>query len=102
MLQGGIITRRPLCYTADGRLVIAPCGSELRVFSARSGEHIATLRGHTAEVTAAVQDPSSKLVSDCRQLSSLPRYGRRYRQWGFAGSRSGGLCALVAAVTHAS
>lgn len=62
-LHGGIITKRPLCYTTDGRLVVAPCGNEIRVYSAKSGEHIANLRGHAAEVTAVAQDPSnSKLV----------------------------------------
>jgi len=62
-LHGGIITKRPLCYTTDGRLVVAPCGNEIRVYGAKSGEHIATLRGHSAEVTAVAQDPSnSKLV----------------------------------------
>jgi hypothetical protein len=72
-LQGGIITRRPLCYSSDGRLLIAPCGSDIRVYSAKSGEHIATLRGHTAEVTAVAQDPaSSKLVSFVRLLLLLP------------------------------
>ena len=62
-LHGGIITRRPLCYTADGKLIVAPCGNDIRVYSAQSGEHVASLRGHSAEVTATVQDPNnSQLV----------------------------------------
>lgn len=70
-LQGGIITSRPLCYTTDGRLIAAPCGNEIRVYSAKSGEHVATLRGHTAEVTAVAQEPSnSKLVRRRRGSSS--------------------------------
>uniref|UniRef100_A0A383VBL7 WD repeat-containing protein 75 second beta-propeller domain-containing protein n=1 Tax=Tetradesmus obliquus TaxID=3088 RepID=A0A383VBL7_TETOB len=63
-LHGGIITKRPLCYTADGRLLLAPCGNDIRVYSSKSGEHIATLRGHEAEVTSVAQmdSGSSKLV----------------------------------------
>eukprot|EP00882_Tetradesmus_deserticola_P029930 GHRQ01033565.1.p1 GENE.GHRQ01033565.1~~GHRQ01033565.1.p1 ORF type:complete len:116 (-),score=18.67 GHRQ01033565.1:269-616(-) len=71
-LHGGIITKRPLCYTADGRLLLAPCGSDIRVYSSKSGEHIATLRGHEAEVTSVVQmdSGSSKLVSCSRASGS--------------------------------
>lgn len=71
-LHGGIITKRPLCYTADGRLLLAPCGNDIRVYSSKSGEHIATLRGHEAEVTSVAQmdSGSSKLVSSSRQSGS--------------------------------
>lgn len=63
LLHGGLITKRALCYTKDGRLLLAPCGRDVRVYSARSGDHIATLKGHDAEVTSVVQDTSSdKLV----------------------------------------
>eukprot|EP00878_Enallax_costatus_P013093 GHUV01013681.1.p1 GENE.GHUV01013681.1~~GHUV01013681.1.p1 ORF type:complete len:298 (+),score=25.60 GHUV01013681.1:581-1474(+) len=61
-LHGGLITKRPLCYTTDGRLLLTPCGNAIRVYSARSGDHIATLRGHEAEVTAVVQDPGNDKV----------------------------------------
>jgi NET1-associated nuclear protein 1 (U3 small nucleolar RNA-associated protein 17) len=71
-LHGGIITKRPLCYTADGRLLLAPCGNDIRVYSSKSGEHIATLKGHEAEVTSVVQmdSSSSKLVSSSHQQAA--------------------------------
>ncbi|KAF8061314.1 ycf24 [Scenedesmus sp. PABB004] len=56
-LAGGLVTRRPLCFSSDGRLLLAPCGADIRVYSARSGDQLATLRGHAAEVTAVVQEP---------------------------------------------
>jgi WD40 repeat protein len=58
-LQGGIITRRPLCLSSDGRLLLAACGAEVRVYSARTGDHISSLRGHFAEVTSIVEQPGS-------------------------------------------
>ena len=64
-LRGGLITSRPLCYAADGRHFYAPCGSDVRVYSARSGDHVATLRGHADAVTAVAVDPSN-----ARQLYS--------------------------------
>jgi NET1-associated nuclear protein 1 (U3 small nucleolar RNA-associated protein 17) len=71
-LHGGIITKRPLCYTADGRLLLAPCGNDIRVYSSKSGEHIATLKGHEAEVTSVVQmdSSSSRLVSSSHQQAA--------------------------------
>lgn len=71
-LHGGLITKHPLCYTKDGRLLLAPCGIDIRIYSARSGDHIATLRGHDAEVTSVVQDTSSdKLVRAGWQLNPV-------------------------------
>lgn len=58
-LKGGIITRRALCFTPDGKVFFAPCGRDVRVYSALSGEQINTLVGHTAKVTAVSLDPSS-------------------------------------------
>lgn len=58
-LRGGIITRRPLCFTGDGKVFFAPCGKDVRVYSAASGEHIGTLLGHTGTVTAVALDPAS-------------------------------------------
>jgi hypothetical protein len=58
-LRGGLITRRQLCWTPDGRVFFAPCGRDVRVYSAQSGEHIGTLTGHTASVTAVALDPQA-------------------------------------------
>ena len=54
---GGLITRRPLAYSVDGKYIITPCDNELRVYSAITGEHLSTLVGHGGEVTCAVLDP---------------------------------------------
>ena len=59
-LKGGIITRRPLCYTPDGKAFFAPCGRDVRIYSAASGEHVGTLVGHAAAVTAVALDPASE------------------------------------------
>lgn len=61
-LYGGLITKRALCYTIDGKLLLAPCGNDIRIYSAASGDNLTTLKGHGAEVTAVVQDPSSDKV----------------------------------------
>ena len=58
-LKGGIITRRPLSWLEDGKVFFAPCGREIRVYSATSAEHINTLTGHTAAVTSVALDPAS-------------------------------------------
>jgi hypothetical protein len=59
-LKGGILTRRPLCYTPDGKAFFAACGRDVRVYSAASGEHVGTLVGHTAPATAVALDPASE------------------------------------------
>jgi WD40 repeat protein len=58
-LRGGLITRRPLALSQDAKHFFAPCGNDIRVYSTVSGDHVATLRGHGAEVTAVTLDPSS-------------------------------------------
>ena len=70
-LKGGLITRRPLCLSHDGKHFFAPCGNDVRVYSTVSGDHVASLRGHTAEVTAVSLDPSSS--SQVRALASPGR-----------------------------
>jgi hypothetical protein len=57
-LKGGIITRRPLAW-AGSQAFFAPCGNEVRVYNSASGEHIHSLTGHTATVTAVALDPGS-------------------------------------------
>lgn len=57
--QGGIITRRPLCLTVDGKFFFAPCGKDVRVYSAVSAEQVGTLIGHTATATAVALDPTN-------------------------------------------
>ncbi|KAI8464049.1 MAG: WD40-repeat-containing domain protein, partial [Monoraphidium minutum] len=58
-LKGGVITRRPLCLSPDGQLFFAPCDKDVRIYSALSGEHVGTLVGHTATVTAVAPDPAN-------------------------------------------
>jgi NET1-associated nuclear protein 1 (U3 small nucleolar RNA-associated protein 17) len=61
-LKGGFLTRRPACFSPDGRLIYVPVSTDIRVYSALSGEHVGTLRGHQGEVTAVVLDPSAAAV----------------------------------------
>jgi NET1-associated nuclear protein 1 (U3 small nucleolar RNA-associated protein 17) len=58
-LKGGFLTRRPACFSPDGRLIYVPVSTDIRVYSALSGEHVGTLRGHKGDVTAVVLDPSA-------------------------------------------
>ncbi len=58
-LKGGLITARPLCLAHDAQCFFAPCSTDVRVYSTASGDHVATLRGHTAAVTGVALDPSS-------------------------------------------
>lgn len=55
---GGGLLRGPV-YSQDGRHILACCDSELRVYSALTGDHLATLRGHVSELTCAALDPKS-------------------------------------------
>lgn len=51
---GGQLTRRPSCYSADGRLLLVPCANAVRLYACDTGELVGRLAGHTAEVTAVV------------------------------------------------
>lgn len=57
MIRGGSISQRPLTFSDDGKLLLAPCGNSVRVHSTVTGELIATLQGHTADVTCVALDP---------------------------------------------
>lgn len=78
-LRGGVITRRPLCLTDDGKLFFAPCGKDVRVYSAISGEHVGTLFGHTATATAVALDPANSGQVRCRRRPPLAPQQSRAR-----------------------
>jgi hypothetical protein len=59
-LRGGYLTRHPVVLAQNGKLCLAPCGNDVRVYATRSGELVLTLRGHSKKVTAIAENPSSK------------------------------------------
>lgn len=56
---GGSISRRQLMFSDDGKLLILACGSALRLYSTATGEPVASLAGHTADITCVTSDPKS-------------------------------------------
>lgn len=69
MSSGGLISKRPLAYSDDGKLLLAPCGRAVKIFSAVTGEQVGTLDGHTADVTCAVLNPRDKKQVRCRKMA---------------------------------
>lgn len=57
LVRGGLLTKRPLLLAEDGEVFLCVCDNDIRVYSARTGLLLSTLRGHTAEVTALAQHP---------------------------------------------
>ena len=57
---GGPISRWPAIASANGRFILTPAATTVKVFSAVSGALAAVLTGHVAEVTAAVLAPGTE------------------------------------------
>ncbi len=57
---GGPISRWPAIASANGRFILTPAATTVKVFSAVSGALTAVLTGHVAEVTAAVLAPNTE------------------------------------------
>ena len=55
--SGGMLSRRAAAVSDDGRLVLTPAGSVVRVYSALTGEHVGSLEGHEGEVTCVQLNP---------------------------------------------
>lgn len=51
---GGSLCKRPAVTTADGKHLVVAVADCVRLYGTASGTLAAVLRGHTAEVTAAV------------------------------------------------
>lgn len=60
MVGGGILARRQGTATSDGRFVLCPCGHQVHIYSALTGERVGSLVGHTGEVTCVLQDPENE------------------------------------------
>lgn len=56
---GGPISRWPAIASANGRFILTPASTTVKVFSAVSGALTSVLKGHVAEVTAAVLVPNT-------------------------------------------
>jgi WD40 repeat protein len=57
LVRGGLLTKRPLLLAEDGEVFLCVCDNDIRVYSARTGLLLSTMRGHTAEVTALAHHP---------------------------------------------
>ena len=55
---GGPLSEWPGVVTADGRAFLAPAARHVHMYSSATGALLATLRGHTANVTAIALNPS--------------------------------------------
>ena len=51
---GGPLCKRPAFTTADGRYLVVAVSESVRLYGVASGSLAAVLKGHSAEVTAAV------------------------------------------------
>lgn len=59
MARGGLISRRAAAFSGDARLVLAPCGKSVSIYSTATGEHIGALVGHSGEVTSVILNPEN-------------------------------------------
>ena len=66
-----------LAYSPDGRLVVNNIGNAIKIWDAKSGAVLGTLRGHTRDITSLVFSP------DGRRLASSSRDGT-VRVWELA------------------
>ncbi len=59
MSGGGILSRRTGTLSSDGKLLFCPCGKQLHIHSAVTGERVGSISGHAAEVTGVLLNPDS-------------------------------------------
>lgn len=73
MLHGGQISRRQTIFSADGKLLCAPCGNNIRLYGASTSECVGTLEGHTDEVTCLALNPkdSSQVSMNCHGAACM-------------------------------
>lgn len=57
---GGPISRWPAIASANGRFILTPAATTVKVFSAVSSALTAVLTGHVADVTAVVLAPNTE------------------------------------------
>jgi len=76
---GGPISRWPAIASANGRFILTPAATTVKVYSAVSGALTAVLTGHVAEVTAAVLAPNTESQARpwCRGRRGPQRYCAR-------------------------
>jgi hypothetical protein len=75
MQGGGQLTKRQHLLSRDGKLLLACAASDVRAYSASTGEHLFTLSGHTDEVTSLSLHPER-----ASQVGPPPSRRRRRRR----------------------
>jgi NET1-associated nuclear protein 1 (U3 small nucleolar RNA-associated protein 17) len=58
---GGNITKFPLTYSLDAKILFSCCSNVVKMFGALSCEHVGVLKGHTATVVGVCPNPSNRL-----------------------------------------
>jgi hypothetical protein len=57
MEKGGQISRRGAVFSGCGKLILAPCSTNVNLFATATGELVGHLEGHAGEVCCVQLDP---------------------------------------------
>lgn len=82
--------RRHSVWSDDGKLLLAPCGREVHLFAAATGERVGTLEGHAGDVTCVVLDPQDTSRVRARVHRRLHGHGGQQPQEQAAAAAAGG------------